>query len=111
MDRNWKHHHYLDELMKNLDQIAESRNHIEWYVKELIWYNPCGQERKMCDIIGGYKDGSAFAWELKGSYVKKPKAIEQLNSAESFLEKMGYTKIHKKLIVYNNFGYTYEKVK
>jgi hypothetical protein len=108
-----KHSFYLEELVERLSEIGECKKQIEWLALEPIWYKYNSYEQdKMCDIIGAYENGIAFAWELKGNYKKKAKAIVQVNQGERFLkEVMNYEQVIKKFIIYSRKGYEYHIIK
>lgn len=107
------HSYYLEELIMRLDKINEPVKGIRWLVQEPRFYVRSGCNQKpMCDILIGYIDNSARPIELKGSRVKRDKAISQLNSGVLLLNEWGYDIIRPGKIVYYSRGqYEYELYK
>lgn len=106
------HSYYLEELICNLKKIDENRKDILWLCKEPMFFKRDGCNQKpCCDILLAYKDNSARALELKGSHVKREKAIRQLESGIILLNEWGYDVIRdSKIVYYSRNGYEYETI-
>jgi hypothetical protein len=99
--RETQHRIYLENLLKNFNQINVDKKTIEWLcIEPMYFFNKTTRQKKMCDIIGGLYDGHGLAIELKGDYAKKHKAVEQLKYGEILLKRLGYEDIIKKFVVY-----------
>lgn len=105
------HDWYMNELVRNLEQVGEDRTGIEWIMRDGIWMkqNSLGQ-LKLCDLIIGYYDGTGSAIELKGSKKKRRKAMAQVRQGIKFLEdRLGYTDVTGKIVYYSNGQYQWEQ--
>jgi len=103
------HDMYLENLVNNLQSIDESISNVKWIIKDGKWFVPnTNIQRKFCDLILIY-DTYGVPVELKGSYVKKHKAMEQLRSGKQFiLEELAPLKLtvpYAKFVVYQSKGF------
>lgn len=84
----YDNHHmlYLDRLVNNLGYLRADRRSIDFVLKEPLWFRR-GETANLslCDLIVGYEDGTMSAVELKGSYKKRGKALNQLHQGKSFI--------------------------
>jgi hypothetical protein len=85
----YDNHHmfYLDRLVNNLDYLRTDRREIDFILKEPLWFRK-GETANLslCDLIVGYQDGTMSAVELKGSYKKRGKALNQLQQGRGFIQ-------------------------
>jgi hypothetical protein len=103
------HSHYLDNLLKNFHLIDENIYDMKWIMKEGILLSPESKNhQKLNDIIGGYYNGDGLNMELKGSFNKRGKAIEQLYNGFQLLKSFGYENIRSKVVYYDLGNYNYE---
>lgn len=107
-----RHSFYLDELIRNLDVVGENLKDARWVMKEGIYLRDnTSNYNKLCDLIIGYP-GYASLIELKGSRVKKSKAVSQLLSGHDLVTKeMGYERTTMKVVYYSRGGYEYEEIR
>lgn len=97
-----KHDVHLERIVNNMSMIDEDKKDFKFIFTNGIYLCMMSENlRKMCDIFAGYNDGSIFLGELKGSYVRTEKAIQQLLSGKELAESLGLVVKTMKFIVYH----------
>ena len=104
------HDMYLDNLVKNLEQVGENRKEISWIMKDGLWMKEDSYNQyKLADLICVYYKPYASGIELKSSTHGRSKAKKQLESTGVFIHDMlGIKNFTLKAVYYNKGRYNYE---
>jgi hypothetical protein len=106
------HSKNLDKLVQNMQLIDEDINHIDWIMREGIYFhNNSNNQKKLCDILVGYHNKEGLCIELKRSNKNEEKAILQLLYGKELMEKLlGYNNIRGKVVYYGTGTFKYNSI-
>ncbi len=100
---------FLEKLVHRLNEVREDKSKINWILKEGIWLQENStNQQQMCDLILVYKR-YAIPVELKGSFDKKNKAIQQIYQGKRFIQENLKLRVpYGKFVVYTGNRYKFE---
>lgn len=106
------HHLYLTVLMKHLALIKENPRDILSIIPEPVWFEKRDENHELCDLIILYRDRTASAVELKGSFQKREKAIQQIRAGKEYVKQVleNYEFRYGVSVVYTGRRYDHERI-